>query len=415
MEEILEQFPQEARLDTPGFHSFVYQAERIALSSYDDINRFNQTAVTQRRLQPCENFYTFRVRLPNPLLRVKGIQLLSAIIPNPNASIPEEETTFLYYRIPAYSLTVTSWIGNNAYAQWSSIIYSGIVYVASVPIQSLTPPPSDSRWIVIGPLATVGNDPNYYKLYGTSAIQYVYLQNLSKYDTPRYGDLLGCNKIFQDYQDLVTTLNVACVNFASIPGDISFELDPVVNRIRLVPNPANIAAGYFYLPCGFNDPNVVTFVNANNPFQLGTAQNPYALLNQRLGFTWNGVIDYPEGTQEFNESIWDYVIPHPPTFTTESLLFNAPPNLCNTSSVHIYSDIPLGSSQDSAGSSGLLSIVPMNAFQYGICYYQNNFDRPLTKIPDVISEIYIEMRTDKNQPYWLPYSANVVLELSIKY
>jgi hypothetical protein len=43
-------------------------------------------------------FSSFKILFEKPLLRVKSLQLLSAIIPNPNPSIPDDECAWWYYR-----------------------------------------------------------------------------------------------------------------------------------------------------------------------------------------------------------------------------------------------------------------------------------------------------------------------------
>ncbi len=62
-------------------------------SGYDEYNPSN----TQN------SFYNFTVRLPRPALSVKGLQLMSATIPQCNAKFPETALVFWYYRLSKYS------------------------------------------------------------------------------------------------------------------------------------------------------------------------------------------------------------------------------------------------------------------------------------------------------------------------
>jgi hypothetical protein len=48
-------------------------------------------------------FYNFSVRLPRPALSVKGLQLMSATIPQANARFPDTALVFYYYRLSKYS------------------------------------------------------------------------------------------------------------------------------------------------------------------------------------------------------------------------------------------------------------------------------------------------------------------------
>jgi hypothetical protein len=75
----------------------------------------------------------------------------------------------------------------------------------------------------------------------------------------------------------------------------------------------------------------------------------------------------------------------------------------------------MGSTQDSNGKAGLLSVVPMNASNLAVGYYQNNFNNPLTKVPDIISEIQILLVTESGDPFYLPNSAVVTLEMYVLY
>ena len=106
------------------------------------------------------------------------------------------------------------------------------------------------------------------------------------------------------------------------------------------------------------------------------------------------------------------------------ITFNSYPDLVNTSCVRIYADFTLSSTLDSLGSAlpigtstqqGLLSIIPINTNNLGVGFYQNNFNNPLTKIPQNITEIAIFMLTDQGVPFYLPNSATVLLELAIEY
>ena len=71
--------------------------------------------------------------------------------------------------------------------------------------------------------------------------------------------------------------------------------------------------------------------------------------------------------------------------------------------------------QDPQNLDGLLSLVPINATNLGVSFYQNNFNNPLTKIPDNITQIGITMLNDQGLPFYMPNSAVVLLELAVEY
>lgn len=85
----------EANKQNSAYHSFIYQPERVNISSDSDIS------ITQAQFGVEEQTYNnFRVAIKRPFLDVKSIQLLRASIPNTVTNIPDDQTTFWYYRLP---------------------------------------------------------------------------------------------------------------------------------------------------------------------------------------------------------------------------------------------------------------------------------------------------------------------------
>ena len=107
-------------------------------------------------------------------------------------------------------------------------------------------------------------------------------------------------------------------------------------------------------------------------------------------------------------------------WTADQVTANSYGDLVNTSCVRIYADVIMGSTQDSNNTKqddaeGLLSVVPINATNLGVGFYQNNFDNKLTKLPSIITEVGVRLVNDQGLPFSLPNSATVLLELSIDY
>ena len=526
LDEILEQFPDFEKTKVDAFKSFIFQPERISLSSNDD-----QTFLTARSNSLytsghafAERFSSFRINFRKALRNVKSIQLLSAVIPNATQNIPDEAVCFFYYKIrtteqafngynPAtnylpgdlaglgannyacripntginpsivywievenywelISLPVnnpwnisttyfpgalvsylgnsyrcitasqgiepyptTTWNSTTAYVITDYVYYNNKVYYCLTANTGIIP--GETYWININ-LPINPNLPNYYDL-NPYHIYVVYLY-------PTFGNLPesqpaanenGFNRTFQDYNDLVGALNYCVTNNgllgntnATIPNDIQFVYNATLNKIQMIPNNDEIIAGNYYMPCGYGDPNIQQFMN------LPTTQTffgvnypgvflPETTLNLRLGYTWNGIFPDPfqspdilTDVQFSNTLLW-YLRPksvaYPVPWNEDILTFNSYPDLVNTASVRIYADVVLGSTEDSSNEGGLLSVIPVNASNLGIGFYQNNFNNPLTKIPRNIMEIQIRMLTDNGLPYNLPNSATVLLELAIDY
>lgn len=466
MEDLVEQFPTEQRVNTEVYRSFIFQPERINISSNDDIQQDVSPAIpvpyplNNQGHAPSERFSNFRIRLSRPLRNVKSIQLLSAVIPNATQNIPDEQVFFLYYRLRSIGNGVIlgpqyanrgAWSAVTTYYPGDIVSSGGNQYVTKT-VSLNNNPASSAVWQQIT-LPVDLTRPNYYDL-NYYRIAYVYFTPTYTWP-PEYSPIANINqylnRTFQDYQDVVDSLNtIAATGYnCAFAGDVSFQYNQVLNKITMVPN--NIASGYYYLPCGYLDPNVKDFYElalVNTIFGVPPEDIevreffkavPESLLNFRLGFTWNGIFANPfnsanpwADTQVLAPLYW-YMRPQDPglgayyplvfSVNTNIITFNSYPDLVNTSCVRVYADFALGSTQDSLNSTsstnnssgGLLSIVPVNTTNLGVGFYQNNFDNPLTKVPQNITEVGINMLTDQGTPFYLPNSATVLLELGITY
>ena len=498
MNALVEQFPEFAPKQNQ-YASALFQPERIAISSNDDIQPSSQAANNTQNLfghQQAEKFSSFRVRLQRPLRNVKSIQLLSGVIPNAIQNIPDNQCIFYYYRLRTVQGSVQGiWNPNTIYGAGDIVLYLTNYYVCQNGGANNTPgtiywtttnpsnqarewdptilyqpnnliiyqnqyyicvtqntgvPPGYSYWYFI-PALPPPTRPNYYDL-NPEKIYDVYIS--PTVGPPQEGTGGATqrlfNRTFQDYPDLLTTLD-ACANTntrASIAGDLIFSYDAILNKIAVQGSEAD-SLNYFYLPCGYEDPNIERAFDLikSNRYILSPLNATFRLyqkdqifernynLNLRLGFTWNGVFPDPfqtaniYGDTALPEAVYWYLRSKDPGYNApawaENLLTaNSYPDLVNTSCVRIYADFIFGSTQDSLGSTnpiqvpfsqGLLSLVPVNTNNLGVGFYQNNFNNPLTKIPQNLTEIGINMITDSGSPYLMPSSATVLLELAIEY
>jgi len=470
MEELIDQFPSEQKVNTDIYRSYLFQPERISLCSNDDAALDVALAnpgipildasgaviinypTTSQGHSEAERFSRFRIRLARPLRNVKSVQLLSCVIPNAIQNLPDDQVFFLYYRLRSIQQADKGqWLQTRAYLPGDIVSDEGDIYVVNTPVlpggnsplaslnyQQITIPPNINR-------------PNYYDL-NPYRIEYVFfLPTFSwppEYQAANANLSSFFNRRYEDYDDLVTSLNIVAASAnlnCSIQNDISFNYNQALNKIVFTPNPANVAAGYYYLPLGYADPNIAKFYKVQpistsiepGNFNYSYDFQPQTLMNPRLGFTWNGL--FPNPFQSANpwtdkplmgSLYWylrsndPYYIPSPLTPLQQNFLtFNNYPDLVNTSCVRVYADFAFSSTQDSLNSTaplnqttgGLLSIVPVNTTNLGVGFYQNNFSNPLTKIPQNLTEISINMLTDQGTPFYLPNSATVILELAIAY
>ena len=288
--------------------------------------------------------------------------------------------------------------------------------------------------------------PNYFDL-TPDFLNVIYLQPTNGYcvDNFTVADQQTINRRFTDYNDLLTSLNLCaatpenCAGAAG-PNQITFSLfesnDQTSIYFQMTPTQPPLTYNYYYLTPGYADPNIATFVanlptNNNNALYAPIFKQNFVAeytLNTRLGFTWNGVFVSPylinpytsymnscgAATYWFMRPQWLNAA-NPTLALQRTLTANTSADLVYTSCIRLYADFVFGSTQDSQGNGGLLSLVPVNASNNGVGFYQNNFSNPLLKVPKLITEIGISLTDDQGLPYYLPNSATVLLELAVTY
>jgi hypothetical protein len=251
----------------------------------------------------------------------------------------------------------------------------------------------------------------------------------------------GFNRTFTDYDDLVGELNLSTTDdplngedsnevvgtFKFVPNQISFRYDSRFNKIVFT----GLSPSFRYIPAAADDPvwvaaaaELQTRDRANTRFLvtlLGINQciQPfveYRNLNLRLGFTY---ATYPIG-----DNFRNMIRPIPPFIESTPSLGNfteydhVAPGYCDlvySACCHLYTDITGGSTVDSIVNKALLASVPLNTTNLGVGFHSLPLNNPLTKISSQLYEIYIEMRTDAGQPFYIGNNAIVSLEFILTY
>lgn len=389
MENLLESFPTVDRIQE-HYKSFVFQPDKVSINSFQDRNVSTDTQTTYQQ----ENYAIFTNKLQNPALHVKSLQLHRVTIPPAQTSFPNNECIFLYRRIGATN-------GEPNYNELKS--------------------PNSIRMVRL--LRTdyfTQNDPAVYD----------YGYNPSSY---------GFNRVFTDYEDLVNELNKAAaldpVTPVYVPGspypqqyvisnDIKFSFDSTTNKIIWTPQNA-IANGipqFYYTEVGYDDPDIPVFLKnaeqALNTLGQGELTDFYQPLNVRLGFPWNGLLN--KNDEAFPTLIGYRMRPIPDyqgTGWTPKLNYYAQAyaNLVYTHNIFLYADIVGGSTEDTNSDLPLLAVVPTTASQLGVISFEPKTENALTKVPQHIYSITIQMKTDTGSDYYLPNSAPVNVELALSY
>lgn len=331
--------------------------ERVFLNSSDDPRTNSDIGFSQ-----------FQCTYDTPILGAKKTMMLRASIPNAQISIPDYGLIFFYHRLT-----------------------------------SATQAPSLST------LYAVRLYPSYYQ-------------------PPTGFTAYTKNRFFADPADFVTVLNTAAsaggdsatYNTLWVAGDVQFAYNATTRQITMTGQ----TASRWYTPAGWNDPfveswlaaNAITMPNYNNI--ANTTNQPYLAnyyLNLRVGYAMSGQAFGTPGNiataaNPLYANLTNTAYPNGTGIPPDSF-----PNLVYSQCIYLYSNIVAGVSLGSNKQHNLLAVVPVNAPPLGIVQYTALTVNMLSKIVDTIYEISVEMRDDANQPFTLPDSAQVNIELAFVY
>ena len=456
LEQLLEQFPESMVLR--DYKSFVNQPERIQITSQEDINDYDPTTLT--------SYAGFRVRLPRPALNVKSLQLARASLPNAVTSFPDSECVFWYYALPtvasgsiflnnagvpgALAFTFDS-LGNlydpgNQPVPGQLYFDSGVLNanlasnftydIAAAATGSNTPMYSDTNvltyWIVYTTRSLGTLLPNYLR----------YIRLVPSNAQPELLDNFtgGFNRIFEDYDDLITELQAACTDdllegqasnkiagtFKFSANQVNFTFSQRFTKVVFT----GLDQRFTYCPAAVDDPNLPLAAvelqerdRANQRFSFTGAVKviqpfwPFRDMNLRLGFTY---AIYPPADNFFNmlRPVPPYIASPPISiapFTIYDHVAPGYPDLVYSACCHLYCDITGGSTVDSLVNKALLASLPMNTPTLGVGFHSLPLNNPLTKISDQLYEISIELRTDTGAPFYIGNNAIVSCEFILTY
>ena len=342
-----------------AFHvrSRVNCPERVLVSSDDDTTNVSQTGFSQ-----------FTCNLPTPVLDPQRCQVIRTSIPNIQLQIPDYQLVFWYY---------------------------------SLATASTTPAATNLRAVRLF--------PSYY-VKPTSGITY----------TPQV------NRYFTGPADFVTALNVAAAaggdisgnNPYWVSGDITFAYSTTTKQITFTGN----TSSRFYCPAGYNDAlvqaavarldiNCPTYPAAASTFvQPQVFQYP---MNLRVGFAMSGnsrgIQSFTTGNTVYANSV------NIPIAQGTAVQPDSFPCLVYTNAVYLYTNFSQGSSLTSNNRHNLLCAVPMTADSLVVNSYVPSTEALMSKLSQTINSITIIMRDSADQPYTLPDSATVDVEVFFAY
>lgn len=273
IEEILNDFERQPLQDKKTFKAYLNQPELICLSS-------TNAQIQSPPISPLQfsQYYNFTINLPRPALNVKSLQLLKAVIPQAQCSIPDYSLVFPYYKLRTLPVDL-----------------SGRVAFIDLPTAEN--------------LFFVRLLPSYYKP-----------ENMAK-SRPNNFREYGYNRTFNDYQELVKEINKACVSdpflhttAAQEPGgagyqylsdEITFSFDETLNKIIFTGLKVN-------LPPEINAytewDSVITYSLSDIVFSLNEDNNRVEFYQSRED---NNLGNYPYAYPEFWENVTHLINGYP--------------------------------------------------------------------------------------------------------
>ena len=332
--------------------------DRLSLDAFADTTRASNAS-----------YSSFTNNLGVAVLNAKQLHLVRATIPNVKLQIPDYQSVFYYYELPDATTVPTA------------------THLKAVRLY-----PSD----------------------------YVPPSGFTTYTKNTY---------FTDPSALVAALNTAAsaggdnvtYNTLWVSGGVTFAYSTTTRQITWYGN----TGSKYYANAGWNDPLVLasqadaTKITTYN-FGTSTTIQPYAAgftLNQRLGYALSGTCTPPQSFgAAVSNSIANLTGIAKVTGSGGVVPVDSYPNLVYTQCIYLYANTVSNSGLANYGHKNLMAVVPVDTVSFGvaqfICSYNGGESHPL---PDEIYNFTIEMRDDANQPYTLPDSANVNVELAIDY
>jgi len=533
IEEILNDFERQPLQDRRTFRAYLNQPELICLSSTNA-----QTQSPPISPMTFNQYYNFTINLPRPALDVKSLQLLKAVIPQAQCSIPDYSLVFPYYRLRTVPIDDTGQVAFVDVPSESSLFFVRLLPSYYKPENMAKSRPENYRNFgynrtfndyaelvkeinkscKFDPLTSIISEPGEIGFqYLANEISFLYDEEINKiifrglnasrepvindygvwnnattyyaseivfYNLDFYqsieDDNIGNNPVSSPSKWINVTNQVNgytswLITELYLPGDVVQHIDTFYYcKVQTVESdPPNLnptewlnVSQYFatnpsfnaYLIAGFNDKNVKSLCQQIET-QLNTQYYDYTsgaftviasipgnqyvqgqTLARRMGFTWDstGMI-YDSSINNFVANGIDFSgtgalfynrfrrIPaynpspvgvglelSPDTGSLNSYTADGYCNLVYSSIINVYTTIVGTSSVDTQRNANLLAMIEMDCANLGVAMVGNYIDTSLTKIQSDIYSIYIELRDENGEPYYLTNNAvtNFLLKLT---
>ena len=313
---------------------------------------------------------------------------------------------------------VLQWNKYTLYEVGEIVQYNGVNYTANQQTIDEVPFNNTDYWVFTNPLWSSSTSYS-----GSSLVQY---------NGVDYTALLSSvNKTpdkYPTYWGVYNTIVYSGLNWTSSQYDfVAYDGNSSSSPVGVYPFPENIPAQPY-------NPNPSRLLNSILGFQWNGVFNPLLFYNYFTKYLINNQQDTAIEIGDTETSVMNRLRPIPPYAVREPpLLLSGQPypagvylynvitytadtfcNLLYSSVVSIYCDLLTTGSLDTQRTNNILAIAPLSN-SLAISSFNNYINNPILRVLDHISEIYIELRDEFGEAFWLPNSAVSTFTFKLTY
>lgn len=418
----------------PATMNSVNTPDRLSLDAFADPDRPNNAV-----------YSSFTNNLGSAILNAKQLHLLRATIPNINLQIPDYSLVFFYYRLPNQTT-----VPNSTHLKAVRLLpasYQGPVGYGTVTKNAYFATPADLATALTTAAAAGGDSASYNKLWVSGDVSFTYSTTTKQITFT--GNTIPNSYANAGWNDpnVLAILN----NFVSvIPTQV---VTNGTTAVYSIPSTAGLYVGSQITVSGcataaLNGTFTITAVSGNTSVTISSAVaaatatftngritcTPNQMLmfgydgtlfvqpmvagvtlNQRLGYALSGTCVPPQSSAFTVSNLIANITGIAREFGT-AIPVDSYPCLVYTGCIYLYANLVGNTGLGNYGRKNLLCVVAVTNGAFGVIQFIGSYNGgEAHPLPDEIYNITIEMRDDNNQPFNLPDTANVNVELAIDY
>lgn len=418
----------------PATMNTVNTPDRLSLDSFADPDRPNQAV-----------YSSFTNQLGVAVLNAKQLHLLRATIPNINLQIPDYSLVFFYYRLPNAST-----VPNSTHLKVVRLLPSS--YVPPIGYGTVTKnayftTPADLASTLTTAAAAGGDSVFYNKLwvsgdvsfnYSTTTRQITFTGNTASnhYANAGWNDpnvLAIINNFVSVIPSQVVTNGTTAVY--SVPSTAGLYLGSAITVTGCATAALNgtftitsvsgntsvtVLSSVAAATATFTNGLITSIPNQVLTYNFDGSFSPQPMvagvtLNQRLGYGISGTCVPPQsGTLLVSNLIAN--VSGVARANGTAVPVDSYPCLVYTGCIYLYANVVGNTGLGNYGRKNLLAVIAVTNGAFEVIQFIGSYNGgEAHPLPDEIYSFSIEMRDENNQPFLLPDTANVNVEIAIDY